>query len=103
MIRVITFLKIIANTIVATIYSSNPAKRSPWRDIGIITFRVIGWHTNIAAEIPPTHERIFIKDCGSSFTIATVPMQIRKGTIIHVVNHMLNRNINAVLAMAKNA
>ena len=95
--------KTIAKTIVATRYSNNPAKRSPWRDIGIITLRVIGWHTNIEAEIPPTHERLFSKDCGRILTIATVPMQMRKGTIIHVVNHRLSVNINTVLAMARNA
>ena len=58
---------------------------------------------NIAAEILPTHERIFIRNCGSNLTTAMVPMQIRKGIIIHVANQRLNRNINAVLAIARDA
>ena len=76
---------------------------SPCREIGIITFRVIGWQTNIEAEIPPTQTRGFRRDCGSNFTKATVPMQIRNGTIIHVANQRLNRKIKATLAMTKQA
>ena len=39
----------------AMIYISSPVHMSPWRDIGMNIFRVIGWLTNNAALMSPIH------------------------------------------------
>ena len=39
----------------AMIYISSPVHMSPWREIGMKIFRVIGWLTNNAALMSPIH------------------------------------------------
>lgn len=70
-------------------YISVPVRMSPRWEIGMMIFLVIGWHTNIAAEIVPTQLKPFSSTSGKHFTKQYVPMHIRKGTKIHVMNIVL--------------
>ena len=47
--------------------------------------RVMGWHTNMAALMPPTHEKAFRHHWGKSFTKPTFSRTMNAGTHSHVL------------------
>ena len=62
----------------------------------MITFREIGWQTNIAADMLPTHSRRESRASGRVLTKAIVPMQTKNGTNIHDQKLMLSISISSI-------
>ena len=53
------------------------------------TFRVIAWHTNMAAEILPTHANALTVTCGRLLTRQNTLMHTKNGAIIHMKKSVL--------------
>ena len=90
---------------VAVIYIVRPPRMSPLLLIGIKIFRVIGWHTKMAALMPPTHAmpRTRKPAAGMADSIlikATWATTTKKGTISHV-QKLKERSIIAATAIIK--
>ena len=90
---------------VAMMYITKPSRISPLLLIGIKIFRVIGWHTKMAALMPPTHAmpRTRMSAAGMADSIlikATWATTTKKGTISHV-QKLKERSIIAATAIIK--